>query len=146
MIHWVSNSDTIILDFFAGSGSTGHAVMDLNKEDGGNRKFILVTNNENNIAHNVTFERLHRVIKGEGTKKEKDFSWLKNNKPYDGVKLRVINIDDSVKISLDQEDIDETIFDDCKKGLKLLDNKYNKKDLNLYYDLAALNPIKKVDE
>ena len=135
-----------ILDFFAGSGTTGQAVMDLNKEDNGNRKFILVTNNENNIAHDVTFERLHRIIKGEGTKQEKDFDWLKTNKPYDDVKLRVIDIDDSVKISLDQENIDDTIFDDCKNGLKLLDNEYNKKDLNLYYDLSALNPIEKIEE
>lgn len=141
-----NNTNSLILDFFAGSGTTGEAVMELNREDGGNRKFILVTNNENNIAHNTTFERLHRIIKGEGTKKEKDFSWLKNNKPYDGVNLRVINIDDSVKISLDQENIDDTIFEDCKNGLKLLDSKYKKKDLNLYYDLAALNPIEKIEE
>ena len=40
------NKEAIILDFFAGSGTTGHAVMDLNKEDGGNRHFILCTNNE----------------------------------------------------------------------------------------------------
>jgi len=51
-----------ILDFFAGSGTTGHAVMDLNKEDGGKRRFIMVTNNENNICVAVTYERLKRVI------------------------------------------------------------------------------------
>ena len=44
-----SNKNDLILDFFAGSGTTGHAVMKLNAEDGGNRKFILCTNNENNI-------------------------------------------------------------------------------------------------
>ena len=55
-------SNAIILDFFAGSGTTGHAVMDLNKEDGGKRKFILVTNNENNICIDITYERLKRVI------------------------------------------------------------------------------------
>lgn len=51
-----------ILDFFAGSGTTGHAVMKLNEEDGGNRKFILCTNNENNICRDVTYERIKRVI------------------------------------------------------------------------------------
>ncbi|MGL5590572.1 MAG: site-specific DNA-methyltransferase [Metamycoplasmataceae bacterium] len=141
-----SNKNAVILDFFAGSGTTGHAVMELNREDEGNRKFILVTNNENNIAHNVTYERFHRIIKGEGTKKEKDFIWLNNNKPYDNVNLRVVNVDDSVKISLDEENIDEKIFDECKNGLKLLDYEYNKKDLNLYYDLSALNPIEKIGE
>lgn len=46
LIHMVSDKDATILDFFAGSGTTGHAVLELNKEDGGNRKFILCTNNE----------------------------------------------------------------------------------------------------
>ncbi len=54
--------DIVILDFFAGSGTTGHAVMELNKEDGGNRKFILCTNNENNICKEITYERIKRVI------------------------------------------------------------------------------------
>ncbi len=57
--------DCIILDFFAGSGTTGHAVMKLNSEDGGNRKFILCTNNENNICRDITYERIKRVIKKE---------------------------------------------------------------------------------
>lgn len=57
-----AKKDTIILDFFAGSGTTGHAVMKLNAEDGGNRKFILCTNNENNICRDVTYERIKRVI------------------------------------------------------------------------------------
>lgn len=55
----------IVLDCFAGSGTTGHAVMKLNAEDGGNRKFILCTNNENNICHDVTYERIKRVIDKE---------------------------------------------------------------------------------
>ena len=60
-----SISDSIILDFFAGSGTTGHAVMKLNAEDGGKRKFILVTNNENGICEKVAYERLKRVIAKE---------------------------------------------------------------------------------
>lgn len=54
----------IILDFFAGSGTTLHATMQLNKEDGGKRQCILVTNNENNICEEVTYERNKRVIQG----------------------------------------------------------------------------------
>ena len=61
-------SDILILDFFAGSGTTGHAVMKLNAEDGGNRKFILCTNNENNICRDVTYERIKRVIAKEDYK------------------------------------------------------------------------------
>ena len=55
----------VVLDCFAGSGTTGHAVMKLNAEDGGKRKFILVTNNENGICEKVTYERLKRVIAKE---------------------------------------------------------------------------------
>ena len=51
-----------VLDFFAGSGTTGQAVMQMNSEDGGNRRFILCTNNENNICRDVTYERIRRVI------------------------------------------------------------------------------------
>lgn len=58
-----------ILDFFAGSGTTLHATMQLNAEDGGHRKCILVTNNENNICENVTYERNKRVINGYTTPK-----------------------------------------------------------------------------
>lgn len=55
------NSTSTVLDFFAGSGSTGHAVIRLNKEDGGNRKYILCTNNENNICEEVTYKRLTNI-------------------------------------------------------------------------------------
>lgn len=59
-----SNKDSIILDFFAGSGTTAQAVLELNREDGGNRHFILCTNNENGICDGVTYPRLKTVITG----------------------------------------------------------------------------------
>ena len=61
-----NNKNATVLDFFAGSGTTGHAVMKLNAEDGGSRRFILCTNNENNICREVTYERIKRVIDKEG--------------------------------------------------------------------------------
>lgn len=64
----ISPRKATILDFFAGSGTTGHAVMKLNAEDGGSRKFILCTNNENNICRDVTYERIKRVIAKEDYK------------------------------------------------------------------------------
>jgi adenine-specific DNA-methyltransferase len=68
MMKWVVdrhlNKSALILDFFAGSGTTGQAVLELNKEDGGNRRFILCTNNENNICTDVTYPRLKTVITG----------------------------------------------------------------------------------
>ena len=64
LLSTITNKDITVLDFFAGSGTTGQAVMELNKKDGGSRKFILCTNNENNICEDITYERLSRVIKG----------------------------------------------------------------------------------
>ncbi len=54
----------VVLDFFAGSGSTGHAVLSLNQDDGGTRSFILCTNNEADICEKITYTRLTNVIKG----------------------------------------------------------------------------------
>ena len=90
LLKYSTDKDDLILDFFAGSGSTGHAVLDLNKQDGGSRKFILCQNNEkmytapNGIAYDVTAKRLKRVMTGEcydGTKPE---AWLKKNEHYGG--------------------------------------------------------------
>ena len=54
----------IILDYFAGSGTTGDAVLQLNDEDEGNRQFILITNNEQNICEEVTYPRLQKIMNG----------------------------------------------------------------------------------
>lgn len=64
LINFTDGKDLTILDFFAGSGTTLHAVMNLNAEDGGHRTCILCTNNENGICENVTYERNKRLING----------------------------------------------------------------------------------
>ena len=69
----------LILDFFAGSGTTLHATMQLNAEDGGSRQCILVTNNENNICEEVTYERNKRVIQGYTNAKGVQVEGLTNN-------------------------------------------------------------------
>lgn len=71
--------NSTILDFFAGSGTTLHATMQLNAEDGGKRRCILVTNNENNICREVTYERNKRVIEGYVTPKGVKVEGLKGN-------------------------------------------------------------------
>lgn len=62
LIGITSKKSSIILDFFAGSGTTGQAVMELNEEDGGERRFVLCTNNENNICTDVCYPRLLKVM------------------------------------------------------------------------------------
>jgi len=82
-----SDKDSIILDSFAGSGTTAHAVLALNKEDGGNRRFVLVECED--YADTITAERVRRVIKGVPTAKDENlkaglggtFSYFKLGKP-----------------------------------------------------------------
>ncbi|MGX3043708.1 site-specific DNA-methyltransferase [Helicobacter sp. T3_23-1056] len=86
--HATNDNHDIVLDFFAGSGTTAHAVMELNRADNGNRKCILVTNNEitdinpNGIAIDVTTKRLKRIMSGECYDGNKDFKWREKNEPY----------------------------------------------------------------
>jgi adenine-specific DNA-methyltransferase len=70
-----SESDSLILDSFAGSGTTGHAVLKQNAEDGGRRRFILVEMDEN-IAQNITAERVQRVSQGYKNAKNESVSGL----------------------------------------------------------------------
>ncbi len=67
IINVVSDKNSIILDSFAGSGTTAHAVLNMNKSDGGNRKFILVEMED--YAETITAERVRRVIDGYGDTK-----------------------------------------------------------------------------
>lgn len=80
VIHPKENA--VILDFFSGSGTTGHAVLELNKEDGGNRQFILCTNNENNICADVCYPRVQKVIKGYKNSKGDKIDGLGGNLKY----------------------------------------------------------------
>lgn len=75
----ITPQSSVILDFFAGSGTTLDATMQLNAEDGGHRKCILVTNNENNICEEVTYERNKRVIQGYTTPKGEEVEGLHDN-------------------------------------------------------------------
>lgn len=75
IIQIASSKDTIVLDSFAGAGTTAHAVLNMNKKDGGNRKFILIE--MENYADTITAERVKRVIDGypyKGTKEEEIYN------------------------------------------------------------------------
>lgn len=113
------DENAVILDFFAGSGTTGHAVLNLNK-DGGMRQFLLCQLNEktdtnpNGIAYDVTTKRLKRIMTGECYDGTKDFPWLKDNEPYGG-NLDVYEIDRipnhmTADGKTPFEEIDETLY------------------------------------
>jgi adenine-specific DNA-methyltransferase len=82
IISMSSDKNAVILDFMAGSGTTGHAVLELNKEDGGNRQFILCTNNENNICTDVCYPRIQKVIEGYIDSKKQKVKGLGRNLKY----------------------------------------------------------------
>ena len=91
----LTKKDALVLDFFAGSGTTGQAVLELNKTDGGQRRFILCTNNleeDGKIAEKVTAPRLKRVMTGSDYDGTSDFPWAKKNEPLGG-NLLVLDID-----------------------------------------------------
>lgn len=110
----------LVLDFFAGSGSTAHAVMDLNAEDGENRKFILCTSNEhteenpNGIAKDVTAKRLKRIMTGECYDGAKDFKWIKDNNPLGGsldvYEINTISNSSNTRGATPFDVIDETLY------------------------------------
>ncbi|MBQ4563074.1 MAG: site-specific DNA-methyltransferase, partial [Lachnospiraceae bacterium] len=79
----VRRADALCLDFFAGSGTLGHAVMKLNQLDGGERRFILCTSNENNICREVTYERLKRVIEQENYEASLKYYQVEYKKDFD---------------------------------------------------------------
>jgi adenine-specific DNA-methyltransferase len=99
----IENTDAIVLDFFAGSGSTGHALMAFNKEHTGHRQFILCTNNEADICEKVTYPRLVNVMGGYKTRRGDKIdplggslkyfktTFVKRNANTDDFKMRITN-------------------------------------------------------
>ncbi len=127
-----ASKDAVVMDFFAGSGTTGQAVMELNKEDGGNRKFILVTNNENNIMDDVCHPRLKTVITG----------MRRNNTKYsDGIKtnLRFFEVD-YIESLLSKDQSKYNLVERCDGLLNIMENIFDKvkygKNFNIYLNLS----------
>ena len=145
LISLYPKKDAFVLDFFAGSGTTGQAVMELNEEDGGKREFILVTNNENNIAEEITWERLYRVINGKGSKGEQiDWEYSKNKKSLLNNLVKVFDVEyHQLKLN-DFQKADNLIPIAEKEFKKLNPNFETRGKFDIYNELSALNPYKKV--
>lgn len=134
--------ESIILDFMAGSGTTGHAVLNLNKQDGGNRKFVLCTNNENNICIDVCYPRIEKVIKGYKNPKDQKIDALGGNLQYLKTDLiKKAKNKDQVRIDLTQKCtemlcVKENIFNVKKEAEDYKIFNSNKKDkfLCVYYN------------
>ena len=90
LIKMISDTDALVLDFFAGSGTTGQAVLQANEEDGGSRKFIMIEM-EQEVAQPITQQRLQRVIAGYAFKGMDRTELLRE-------KLTVTNFKSSAKI------------------------------------------------
>ena len=118
LIHGISFT---VLDFFAGSGTTLHAVMQLNAEDGGKRTCILCTNNENGICENVTYERNKRVINGYTKPNGEAVEGLHNNNlryyrtAFVGRSRSVQNMRRLVNLSTDMLCIKEDLYTEKKQ-------------------------------
>jgi adenine-specific DNA-methyltransferase len=119
-----ADKNATILDFFAGSGTTAHAVLDLNKEDSGQRNFILVTNNEGNIMNNVCYPRIKTLIKGIRPDNSKYSDPINENLKYFEVKL----------ISR-EDDEDDNLINISKESVGLICLKEN--TFNLIYENSS---------
>lgn len=82
LLKWYNVRNANVLDFFAGSGTTAQAVLELNEKDNGNRNFILCTNNENNICEDITYQRIKTVITGKRKDESKYSEGIKANLKY----------------------------------------------------------------
>lgn len=150
-----TNKDSVVLDFMAGTGTTGHAVLELNKEDGGNRKFVLCTNNENNngngykIAEDICYPRIKKVIGGYKNLKSEKVAGLGGNlkyfrtdfvdydEPTDGNKIKLTA--EATEMLCVKEETFEKILD--QKNFKIFKNTNH--CTGIIFDQAVIPAFKK---
>ncbi|MEO9277032.1 MAG: site-specific DNA-methyltransferase [Nitrososphaera sp.] len=143
----IEGKNNLILDFFAGSGSTGHAVLELNKKLDSNHKFILCTDNENNICTEKCYPRLVNVIKGNS--KNSGQNGLGGNLKY--FKTEFVgweptdkNKKDLVQKSTEMLCLKEDCFELVKEGeqFKIFKN-HEDRYLGIIYYFDGIEPFKK---
>lgn len=129
IINLIFDKNIIVLDFFAGSGTTGQAVIELNKEDNGNRQFILCNNNENNVCEDIMYQRLNKTINGYTTPKDKKVDGFGGNLKYYKVQLEE-----------DLNDVDNNVnnlINKCTELISIKENCYDLVENNKDYDVIA---------
>ncbi len=147
IINFLCSPDDIILDSFAGSGTTAHAVLNLNKKDKGNRKFILVE--MENYAESITAERVRRVMRGYGEGKN---AVAGTNGAFDYYELgeRMFDEEQNLNENIDEEKIREYIYyTETKRHLererteasKYLLDTYNATGYYFYYERDRLTTL-----
>lgn len=153
VIHDKDNA--IIVDFFAGSGTTGHAVLEINNEDGGNRKFILCTNNEDNngdgakIVDDMCYPRIKKVIKGyKGLLDKKTYKGLGGNLKYFRTSFVPADPTDKNKTELTEKATEmlcvrEDTFELVKDGEKFKIFKGKDHHTGIIFDQLAIDDFKK---
>jgi len=128
LLEIATNKNAKILDFFAGSGTTGQAVLELNKEDGGKRQFVLVQLNEitettpKGIVSDVLSQRLKMLMTGKDYNNSTDFEWAQQNKPLgdnlDVYDIATVSNSSNVKGKTPFDVIDETLYGEQKFATK----------------------------
>lgn len=153
---WLTDNNDIILDFFAGSGTTGHAVMQLNAEDGGNRKFILcqidepiakdkpayqfcIDNNLEPVISSITIERLRRAGEKIKTEIEEENSktglFKENKKQVPDIGFKVFDTVDAPKLALE----------DGKIAFPNANNDALSRIYNMIFSVGIDNPTAKIE-
>jgi len=143
-----SHKNSTVLDFFAGSGTTGHAVLELNKEDGGDRRFILCTNNENNIATEVCYPRVAKVMEGYKDAKGKKVAGIKGNLKYFRTAFVDAEPNDKNKEALTKEATEmlcmrEDTFESVKEGGAIKIFRNSKRHTGIVFNEDAISALKK---
>lgn len=149
LLRYSGNDSATILDFFAGSGTTAQSVLELNKEDEGKRKFIIATNNENNICIEVCYPRIHNIIKGYKNNKKEKVKGLGGNLRYYKTDFVDAKQTDKNKKLLTEKATDmlcikEDTYDEVKaKNKHFRIFKRGKNYTGIIYDYMEINAFKK---
>lgn len=144
-----SKRDSVILDYFAGSGTTGHAVMELNSQDGGKRQFILCTNNENNICNEVCYPRINNVMNGYRNSKGIDILELGGNLKYYKTEFVPASPTDKNKEILTKQSIEmltlkENTFEKVMEKPEYVIYRNSDKYTGIIFDQLSFEEFKKV--